>query len=608
MQENYEVQNIQNNNNNNNNQQDNQNVEINLQNIAIQIGARRNSQNNNFSNDEILIVKEICFLFFCVGVEEIAILEFVQISGVSQFIPLGLLGSYPLYKFLKSIFSKDCECQSQSVYIVDSFLECLSVLLICLYFKYYSFYFSFICIPMFISLLLKLDEVKVEGNGEQKDFIHFCKIVGFIIYAAIWVQLLQFSLKMDFFIQMQWQALLWPFWVIFALISLFIIFFLYETMKFTAISHKTHSHKKELLGFFIIFLVLSLFATSLLLTSLKALNYLQDPSKLYQDSYSLVFCFAATPLISLLILTFKGVITETIKFILFYGENSSLDNQIHQQQDGQQIQREIPGLELFEQKFVGDVIKLNINQKKNPIYLQKQSATFFSKSININKNRNESNSKQKELLKEFKCSIKKSVSVDIQKEELRKISQAARHLLGPTIPTLETDIAENKATINQIPFKFPVLSNRLKIENNLEKIEQNQFLNNQEIQLSKDFHDIFSEKNINGTHRKSESCAFRKEDIKRNIYDNSQKQEEESKNTSIQNCLVCFENQPDTVFMNCGHGGICYECALLIWKNTQECYLCRQKVEQLYQLEYNSDNKDNVMKVLSKTIQANQLC
>jgi len=54
-------------------------------------------------------------------------------------------------------------------------------------------------------------------------------------------------------------------------------------------------------------------------------------------------------------------------------------------------------------------------------------------------------------------------------------------------------------------------------------------------------------------------------------------------------CLICFDNPPDAVFMECGHGGnlferepliyiflgVCYECSLEIWKATNECYLCR---------------------------------
>lgn len=40
-------------------------------------------------------------------------------------------------------------------------------------------------------------------------------------------------------------------------------------------------------------------------------------------------------------------------------------------------------------------------------------------------------------------------------------------------------------------------------------------------------------------------------------------------------CTVCFEKPPDAVFMPCGHGGICYECSIEVWKKTLECYLCR---------------------------------
>lgn len=40
-------------------------------------------------------------------------------------------------------------------------------------------------------------------------------------------------------------------------------------------------------------------------------------------------------------------------------------------------------------------------------------------------------------------------------------------------------------------------------------------------------------------------------------------------------CVICFEKPPDAVFMNCGHGGLCYDCSLDIWKATMECHLCR---------------------------------
>lgn len=39
--------------------------------------------------------------------------------------------------------------------------------------------------------------------------------------------------------------------------------------------------------------------------------------------------------------------------------------------------------------------------------------------------------------------------------------------------------------------------------------------------------------------------------------------------------MVCFDKQPDSVFMECGHGGLCYECSLDVWRTSNECYLCR---------------------------------
>lgn len=40
-------------------------------------------------------------------------------------------------------------------------------------------------------------------------------------------------------------------------------------------------------------------------------------------------------------------------------------------------------------------------------------------------------------------------------------------------------------------------------------------------------------------------------------------------------CLVCFDKPPDAVTMSCGHGGLCYDCAMEIWRKTSGCYICR---------------------------------
>ncbi|KAL4479264.1 hypothetical protein ABPG72_011476 [Tetrahymena utriculariae] len=50
-------------------------------------------------------------------------------------------------------------------------------------------------------------------------------------------------------------------------------------------------------------------------------------------------------------------------------------------------------------------------------------------------------------------------------------------------------------------------------------------------------------------------------------------------------CVVCFDKTPDTLYMPCGHGGLCYECAIDILKKTGECYLCRVEITEVYQLD-----------------------
>ena len=67
-------------------------------------------------------------------------------------------------------------------------------------------------------------------------------------------------------------------------------------------------------------------------------------------------------------------------------------------------------------------------------------------------------------------------------------------------------------------------------------------------------------------------------------------------------CSVCFANEPDSVYMKCGHGGICYDCAIDIWKSSNECYLCREQIEQVLQVEPQKDENGNeYLKVIAST-------
>ncbi|CAD8078279.1 unnamed protein product [Paramecium primaurelia] len=63
-------------------------------------------------------------------------------------------------------------------------------------------------------------------------------------------------------------------------------------------------------------------------------------------------------------------------------------------------------------------------------------------------------------------------------------------------------------------------------------------------------------------------------------------------------CLVCYERGPNAVFMNCGHGGTCYQCAIDIWKQKMVCYLCRNKIEYILKVDL-EDRYGDLFKVVS---------
>eukprot|EP01017_Pseudomicrothorax_dubius_P023116 TRINITY_DN2480_c0_g2_i1.p1 TRINITY_DN2480_c0_g2~~TRINITY_DN2480_c0_g2_i1.p1 ORF type:complete len:544 (+),score=21.33 TRINITY_DN2480_c0_g2_i1:66-1697(+) len=65
-------------------------------------------------------------------------------------------------------------------------------------------------------------------------------------------------------------------------------------------------------------------------------------------------------------------------------------------------------------------------------------------------------------------------------------------------------------------------------------------------------------------------------------------------------CVICFEKFPDAVLLDCGHGGICYDCAIDIWQRNEECYLCRKPVVQILQMEIATRHQE-VIKIISYT-------
>jgi len=89
------------------------------------------------------------------------------------------------------------------------------------------------------------------------------------------------------------------------------------------------------------------------------------------------------------------------------------------------------------------------------------------------------------------------------------------------------------------------------------------------------------------------------------IYNNVKKPEAvqvqapQKENDNEKICYICFERAPNAVFMKCGHGGVCYECAIESWKKADTCLMCRQKVEAI--LKVSIIDKLKVSKVIHTT-------
>lgn len=66
-------------------------------------------------------------------------------------------------------------------------------------------------------------------------------------------------------------------------------------------------------------------------------------------------------------------------------------------------------------------------------------------------------------------------------------------------------------------------------------------------------------------------------------------------------CCICFDSKPDAVIMECGHGGICYECGKhLLATEPNVCHLCREDITYVLKMDL-STVYSNFIKVISAT-------
>jgi len=119
-----------------------------------------------------------------------------------------------------------------------------------------------------------------------------------------------------------------------------------------------------------------------------------------------------------------------------------------------------------------------------------------------------------------------------------------------------------KTSINMVKVHRKVIS-----QNNInEKIDNANFSNKDEISVRRRTHSQTSFGNI-ATMQLKENKVIVTPD---------------SPNTNF--CILCCEREPNAVFMDCGHGGMCYICCIKMWKNGNECHICRSKINEVLQI------------------------
>lgn len=63
-------------------------------------------------------------------------------------------------------------------------------------------------------------------------------------------------------------------------------------------------------------------------------------------------------------------------------------------------------------------------------------------------------------------------------------------------------------------------------------------------------------------------------------------------------CNICFSEQANAVFLDCGHGQICLSCAVDSMQKSTKCLFCREPVVQIIQIHQNAV-KSGLFKVIN---------
>jgi hypothetical protein len=179
--------------------------------------------------------------------------------------------------------------------------------------------------------------------------------------------------------------------------------------------------------------------------------------------------------------------------------------------------------------------------------------------------------------------------IDSWKEEIRKFKNKKHTSVKESSAKDQTSKDSNNQKVDINDLKIQISEDKL---NNLKKIrglaKNNSFID------------------VPGAHQISESnnskLCYSLDDI--DIVDKVKKPKEEGEKIdpdadTDKLCYICFERPPSAVIIKCGHGGLCYECAIENWRKQDKCAICRQPIENI--LKVNVFEKMKISKVIHGT-------
>ncbi|KAL4478633.1 hypothetical protein ABPG74_006868 [Tetrahymena malaccensis] len=253
-------------------------------------------------------------------------------------------------------------------------------------------------------------------------------------------------------------------------------------------------------------------------------------------------------------------------------------------------------------------------QNNIPLFLQKLSSTYFSAIANrqnLQNNLPKNSSKMKQQIKDQKQNgtRHKSQSFMIHKYE---INHSVDFNKKPSQDINVSISQRNQGSSNdQNKWKKIALDTNQKFKKLIDTPQIQKLSQQLNTHVKKKLFDNYSESPKNTRTCKSNNVSFvghqdshrGNKKIEQSVIEDKDIQVNAPNMNDQSNvtCVICFDNAPDSVYMPCGHGGVCYECSVDIMKNTGECYLCREAIKEILRLDIKEKAQNNNFRVVALT-------